>query len=231
MLVWGRAPSPVQAEQSSAAACGLSWIRRNRQVLINQVPMDADFSIELGREDPVLDFPWNDPAGKVAYVDLKRHPELMARIEEAEQFPELGEFLRALNSPRSMVETAKCDAWETSELSAEEEVYAASHKFASYVDVVFSNIDARLSLSTHEQFARKLVALLQRAPETPSAAEVCVRRCYFAEEGGVREGFYFTLYVSGYGNDGTSARQNWGIGLRLAGNAIVQLSANGARRG
>jgi hypothetical protein len=25
--------------------------------------MDADFSIELGREDPVLDFPWKDPAG------------------------------------------------------------------------------------------------------------------------------------------------------------------------
>lgn len=189
--------------------------------------MDADFSIELGREDPVLDFPWKDPAGKLAYVDLKRHPELMTRIEEAEQFPELGEFLRALNWLRSMVETAKCDAWETSELSAEEEVYGASHKFASYVDVVFSSITARLSLSTHEQFARKLIALLRRTPETPSAAEVCVRRCYYGEEGGVQEGFYSTLYVSGYGNDGASARQNWGVGLKLVGNAIMQLSAGG----
>ena len=191
--------------------------------------MDADFSIKLGREDPALDFPWKDPAGKLAYVDLKRHPELMTRIEEAEQFPELGEFLRALNSPRSMVETAKCDAWETSELSAEEEVYAASHKFASYVDVVFSNIDARLSLSTHEQFARKLIALLQRTPETPSTAEVCVRRCYYGEDDGVREGYYFTLYASGYGNGGASARRSWGVGLKLVGNAIVQLSASGVR--
>jgi hypothetical protein len=193
--------------------------------------MDADFSIELGREDPVLDFPWKDPAGKLAYVDLKSHSELMAGIEEAEQFPELGEFLRALNSPRSMVETAKCDAWETSELSAEEDIYDASHKFASYVDVVFSNIDARLSLSAHEQFARKLVALLQRAPETPSAAEVCVRRCYFAEERGVREGCYCTLYVKGYGNDEASARQNWGVGLKLVGNAVVQLVASELGRG
>jgi len=199
--------------------------------------MDADFSIELGREDPVLDFPWKDPAGKLAYIDLKRRPELMACVEEAEKFPELGEFLRAMNSGRSMVETAKCDAWVTTELSAEEEVYNGSHKSASYVDVVFSNIDARLSslrpsslrqsLSAHEQFARKLVELLRRAPETPSAAEVCVRRCYFAEEGGVREGFYCTLYVSGYGNDGASARQNWAVGLKLMGNAIVQLSAAG----
>jgi len=204
--------------------------------------MDADFSIELGREDPVLDFPWKDPAGKLAYVDLKRHPELIARIEEAEKFPELGEFLRAMNSARSMVETAKCDAWATTELSPEEEVYDASHKFVSYVDVVFSNIDVRLSslhqsssrqfslrdsLPAHEQFARKLVELLRRVPETPSAAEVCVRRCYFGEDGGVREGFYCTLYVSGYGNDSASARQNWAVALKLMGNAIVQLSAGG----
>src|SRR4030088_3261738 len=107
--------------------------------------MDADFSIELDREDPVLDFPWKDPSGKLAYVDLKRHPELMVRIGEAERFPELGDFLRAMNSARSMVETAKCDAWATTDLSPEEEVYDASHKFVSYVDVVFSNIDVRRS--------------------------------------------------------------------------------------
>ena len=194
--------------------------------------MDADFSIELGREDPALDFPWTDPAGKLAYVDLKRRPELMARIGEAEKFPELGEFLRAMNSARSMVETAKCDAWATMELSAEEEIYDATHKFASYVDVVFSKIDVRLfssrqSLSAHEQFASNLVKLLRRAPETPSSAEVCVRRCYYGEEGAVREGFYCTLYVSGYGNNLASARQSWGAGLKLMENAIMQLSAGG----
>ncbi len=194
--------------------------------------MDADFSIELGHEDPVLDFPWTDPAGKLFYVDLKRRPELMARIEEAGKFPELGEFLRVVNSALSIVETAKCDAWATTELNAEEEIYNASHKFASYVDVVFSDIDVRLSsldqsLLIHEQFARKLVELLRRAPETPSAAELCVRRCYFRVDGdgAVHEGFYFTLYVSGYGNDDAGARQNWEVALKLMGNAIVQLSS------
>jgi len=194
---------------------------------MDEVLMDADFSIELGREDPVLDFPWTDPASKLAYVDVKRCPELMASIEEAEEFPELGEFLRVMNSARSMVETAKCDAWATTELSVGEDVYDASHKFASYVDVVFSEIDVRLSLSAHEQFARKLVELLRRVPDTPSAAEVCVRRCYFADDGDVREGFYCTLYVSGYGNEEASARRNWGVGLKLMGNAVVQLSAQG----
>ena len=187
--------------------------------------MDADFSIELGREDPVLDFPWKDPEGTLAYVDLKRHPELMPGIEEADKFPELREFLRAMNSARSSVETAKCDVWSTSELSPEEDVYGASHKFASYVDVVLSNIDVRLSLPAHEQFVRKLIELLRRTPETPSAAEVCVRRCYFGTDDRVREGFYFTLYVSGYGKDDAGARLNWGVGLKLTGNAVFQLSA------
>ncbi len=187
--------------------------------------MDVDFSIELGRDDPVLDFPWTDAAGKFAYFDLKRRPELMAQIEEAAKYPELGDFLRTVNSARSMVETAKCDAWATRELNSEEEIYDASHKFASYVDVVFSNIDMRLSLPAHEQFARRLAELLRRTPETPSSAEVCVRRCYFGKEGGLQEGFYCTLYVSGYGNDESIARQNWAVGLKLVGNAIVQLSA------
>jgi len=194
---------------------------------MDEVLMDADFSIELGREDPVLDFPWTDPASKLAYVDVKRCPELMASIEEAEEFPELGEFLRVMNSARSMVETAKCDAWATTELSLEEDVYDASHKFASYVDVVFSEIDMRQSFALHEQFARKLVELLRRVPDTPSAAEVCVRRCYFGEDSGVRDGFYCTLNVSGYGNNDANARQNWGVGLKLIRNAILQLSAGG----
>ena len=55
--------------------------------------MDADFSIELGKEDPALDFPWKDPAGRLAYVDLKRQPGLISQVEEAVKSPELAEFL------------------------------------------------------------------------------------------------------------------------------------------
>jgi hypothetical protein len=33
------------------------------------------------------------------------------------------------------------------------------------------------------------------------------------------------LYVSGYGDDDGSARQSWGVALRLMANEILQLSA------
>jgi hypothetical protein len=187
--------------------------------------MDADFSVELGNDDPVLDFPWKDPGSKLAYLDVKRHPELMSAIPEAEKFPEIREFLRTANSPRSNIETAKCDAWATTDLNPEEEIYDASNKFASYVDIVFSNADTRLSLPAHEKFTKKLVELLRRGPDMPSAAEVCIRRCYFNDEKGVQKGFYCTLYVNGYGSEEAGARQNWAVGLKLVANALPQLSA------
>jgi len=198
--------------------------------------MDADFSIELGEEDPVLDFPWIDPSGNLSYVDVKRHPEFMAQIEEAGKFPELMEFLSVLNSTRSMLETAKCDAWATMDLSPEEEIYEATHKFASYVDVVFAKNDRDLSdggrpsirhsFPAHEQLARALVELMRRAPVTLSSVEVCVRRCYFDGAGSIQEGFYCTIYISGYGSDATSAHQNWGVALKLLANAVKQLPAS-----
>jgi hypothetical protein len=190
--------------------------------------MDADFSIELGRDDPVLDFPWTDPDGKIAYYDLKREPETLARVEEARQYPQLAEFLRAVNSTLSAMESAKCDAWATEDLSAEEEIFGASHKLASYVDLVFSRSDQRESFPDHDHFAKRLVELLRQTPETPSAAEVCVRRAFYAQEGKTREGFYFTVYVSGYGDAEARARQNWEIALKLVAHAVLQLSAIGS---
>ena len=190
--------------------------------------MDADFSIELGRDDPVLDLPWSDPSGKLSYFDLKRHPELIAKIEEAQKFPELSEFLRSINSARSALETVKCDVWTTTDLTAEEEIFDASHKVASYADLVFSTPESRRSYELHKDFAAKLSDLLRRAPELPASAEICVRRCYFAqfEAETHEEGFYFTLYMSGYGNDEAAARKNWSIGMNLAANAILQLSVS-----
>jgi len=192
--------------------------------------MDADFSIELGADDPVLDFPWADPSGLVVYYDLKRHPELIANVDEARKFPELAPFLRSVNSTRSAFESAKCDAWATTELTAEEDIFDAAdrdaaRKFSSYVDLVCSNSEKRRSFDFHEAFARKLTDLLRRAPEMPAAAEICVRRCFLAETQPVLEAFYFTIYVNGYGADEAAAQTNWAIGLQLLGNAIMQLSA------
>jgi hypothetical protein len=192
--------------------------------------VQADFAVELGAEDETLEIPWAAEGGGPRYYDLKRHPELLSNLEEAVRAPELGEFLSKVNSLQSPLETAKCDVWSSTEINPEEEIFEATHKFGSYVDLFFSDEPKRFSFPEHEHLAKRLIQLLQRAPEMPAAAEFLIRRCYFHEpeevpgQEEIRDGFYITFYLFGFGNDELRSRQNWAIGLKLIGNAIRQMS-------
>ncbi len=179
--------------------------------------MEADYAVELGADDETLALPWAAPGNGPRYYDLKRQPDLLLKIEEAQREKELGAFLVAVNS-HDKLETAKCDAWSTTELNPEEEILGATHKFGSYVDFLFTDDDARFSFPRHEDLARRLTQLLKRVPEIPAAAEFLIRRCYYGE----KAGFYITFYLFGYGDDEARARRQWTIGLKLAENAIRQ---------
>ncbi len=188
--------------------------------------MDADFSVELGADDPVLDFPWEAAGTPLRYYDLKRQPELLPFVDEAQQFHELHAFLASANSQASMMETAKCDTWWERELNEAEAIYDAELKFVSYIDLVMSDeTSTRTNFEFHEKLARRLVELLGRAPQIKSAAEFVIRRCYFRGSGEPESGYYITFYLSGYGVDESEARRRWGIGLNVVQNAILQMSA------
>jgi hypothetical protein len=186
--------------------------------------MEADFAVELGAEDETLEMPWGSADNGPRYHDVKRNAEYLSRIEEAVRVSELGEFLAAMNSPTSVLETAKCDVWSSTEMSLEEEIFGTSNKFCSYVDFLFSD-ESRYSFARYEQFARSLVNLLKKAPEIPASAELLVRRCYYHLEAEIREGFYVTFYLFGYGEDDAQARQRWVIAIKLVENAIKQISS------
>src|SRR5437870_353457 len=202
----------------------LHRIRRRSQLRPNSV--EADFAVELGADSETLEFPWAAAADGPRYYDLKRHPELLAQVEEAQRVPELGEFLRAMNAASSILETAKCDAWESSEISAEEEIFGAACKFGLYVDLLFSAEELRFLFPAHEQLVQRLTQLLKRVPEIPAAAEFLIRRCYFHQGTETREGFYITFYLFGYADDQEHAQNQWTIGLKLVENAIRQISAS-----
>ena len=189
--------------------------------------VQADFAVELGAEDEKLDLPWTADEGGPRYYNLKRQPDLLLNVEEARRAQELGEFLAAINSPASILETAKCDAWSSREMNPEEEIFGASCKFGSYIDLLFSNVESRFSFPEHEQLAERLTHLLKRVPEIPAAAEFLIRRCNYHDGAGTRDGLYITFYLFGYGDDEPQARQQWAIGLKLVENAIRQISATG----
>ncbi len=195
--------------------------------------MQADTSVELDADSDRLEVPWASPDGRARYYDLRRRPELLLNIEEARQNRALGEFLVAVNSPASILETAKCDAWVSDEISEEERVYGVPWKCGSYVDLIFSEGGARLSLQRHQELAESASRLLRRAPEIPAAAEFIVRRCFYHESAepcppsgaSSQEGFYHTFYLYGYGEDQQDAQRRWGIALKVVENLLLQLSA------
>jgi hypothetical protein len=195
--------------------------------------MQVDWGVELGADDEVLEIPWAISDAGPRYWDLKRHPDHLPNVEEANRFPELAEFLRAVNSSGGMLETAKCDVWSSTDMNPEEEIFGALHKFGSYVDLVFADEGSRFSFPEHEQFVKRIVELLRRVPEIPASSEFLVRRCYYhvADPNGPRQGFYVTNYLFGYGTDERQARQRWLIGMKLVENLIRQISAKRAAKG
>ena len=189
------------------------------------ITMQADFAVELGRDDDTLEMPWAAPDGLLRYYNLKRDPNAVAHIEEATRWRELREFLVAVNAQASMLESAKCDAWSTTELNPDEDVFGVPWKFGSYVDLLISDPTVRFSFEKHETFLKQLTGLLKAVPEIPASAELCLRRCFYHDDKVIREGFYMTFYLFGYGEDEVHARKQWGIALKLVSAAITQLSS------
>lgn len=185
--------------------------------------MLAEWSVELGADDPQLEIPWSSIDGRLRFFDLKRQPELLLEVGEASFYPELGEFLTWANSADSVLETAKCDAWTSRQIEAEEEIFGEPCKFGSYVDLLFAEINTRSRFVDNEQFAQGIARLLRHAPEMGAAAEFIVRRCFDRRERTeTSDCYYITFYLHGYGEEEQQARKRWGIALKMVQHAIVQ---------
>src|SRR6185437_15534124 len=133
--------------------------------------MQVDSAIELGRDDPALEFPWSSEDGGLRYSDLRSDPALIEQIPEAANNSELRAFLLRMNAPDFALQTAKSDVWNTDEITPEEEIFAAGQKFVSYIDLIFADNEPRLSLDAHTELTTKLCKLLQSAPEMASSIE------------------------------------------------------------
>lgn len=202
--------------------------------------MQADFSVELGADAPALEIPWDSNDPYVRYYDLKKHPELVHKIPEAAAYPELGTFLLRINVAEFPLATAKCDAWSSSELSPEEEIFG-DRKFVSYVDLVFVEEREQCSFAKHEACAKELCRLLNQAPEMAATVELVIRSCYYHRRAASSQeishvvlephgevpnssasGFCLTAYVTGFGDRDHDPLRRWAIALNLLQHATVQ---------
>ena len=191
--------------------------------------MDADWSVELGADDPALEFPWSSPNGSQGYVDLSSQPQVLTAIPEAVAYPELAEFLRTINAASSPWLTVKCDVWIDNELGEAETIYDGTLKLCSYVDLIARETGARWSFERHEAWVKFAARKLDGEDSESISCEFIVRRCWYQPEGKedpeqMTAGYYVTLYVCGYGNDEAEARARWAEGLRRVTGVIADLA-------
>ncbi len=195
--------------------------------------MEADYSIELGPAAPALEIPWSDPDERLHYLDLRRQPDSIADIPEAQQFPALRHFLIEANSPLSAWQTAKCDVW-TDETEAAENLYDAGFEQSCYVDLVLAEQAAPLRecLELHQLVAKEMAHMLAENEVLEAFAEITVRRCYFHSSADVDEsiaGYCLTLFLTSYGATPAQAAVCWDRAMEFAAKCVQTVQAHEGR--
>lgn len=171
--------------------------------------MLAEFEVEIGGASPMLSVPWADERGLLAFFDLRENPALVDDIPESRDAA-LRNALLELNSSASPFLTAKCDLWTTQELSEEEDVFQAAWKHASYIDLLWRDPVQRARFAVCESAMREWILGLRESSLQPASAAMILRRCNVWN----RAGYYWTVYLSGYGETGSAARDTWAGALQ-----------------
>jgi hypothetical protein len=194
--------------------------------------MEADWTVALGKDDPVVVVPWvaSQQEGGCRFVDLRGNPHLIASIDEAQTNPRLRDALLRLNSAGSPFWTAKCDLWRTSDeprdpYEMDAEPGDTDFCTGSYIDLLASDQDFRASFPRHEDWLKRITGHLRAAKSKASRVELVLRH---AEVEG-RSGFAVSWFVEGCGASTAVAEQRWSDALALSLAVIVESLQTDAR--
>lgn len=194
--------------------------------------MRVDVSQETDPGDPVLEVPWVDSSNpRRRYVDLKQHPEAVADLEECRDYPALGGFLRAANSGLSAFRSAKCEVWETSDLTEDERLdFGLPYKVGSYVDLVLDAPKLNDRLDVHQRCAETIAESLSGV-KVQAQLEIPIRRCLFHPE--ERWGYSLTIFTHAYGETAQEAKSQWVMTSQAIERALekTSLEISGSERG
>lgn len=176
--------------------------------------MKAEWTIALGAESPALAVPWHGDDARMAYVDLRAHPERISEIPETRKNPVLAHVLAILNAPESPWATAKCDRWELDEedietAALELDLDDAQAGIGSYIDLYLRDAAEFASLEGHRDRLERLTRAAEGSEPTAAMLELTLRHCV-AE--GV-EGYAITAFLYAIGEDAARAQAAWEAAL------------------
>jgi len=205
--------------------------------------MEADWEVEIGPEAPVIEALW------LGFIDLRRTPERIREIEEAQRFPALATALVHLNRSdlggdfsvdtvaadalsESQVWTSKCDfwaldpaldPWDPDELDAAPTESRSA--LACYIDMLGRDASVFARLDEAETWARATVYRLRETVCRSCRVDLVIRRA-FKED---REVFGITVYTVACGADAIAAERALSGALMALVSAIRTARSNACR--
>ncbi len=181
--------------------------------------MEADWSVEIGPDLPMIVVPWE------GFVDLRHDPSLASGFSETVNLPVLAQSLIRLNQENSQVLTSKCDLWllsadEIDPLEFDAKKEDACQGVACYIDIIACLASLFASFSAHETWVRSATDKM-RGIQMPQARIDLVIRPSIVDE---RDGYALTLYVASCGATGDAARAILRAALQAATTITMELA-------
>jgi hypothetical protein len=181
--------------------------------------MEADWSVEIGAGQPIIDGSWE------GFIDLHRFPHLIDTVQET-QHPMLSTALQAINAERSPLFTTKCDAWTLTAGDIDPDEFGANSSdvragYASYIDLVERDMEHFESFAFHEQRMKDITARLRSLPLDRGRVDIVLRAATFQGQAG----YGFSLYAAGCGAVESEAYAAWQSVLGAAVAATIAAAA------
>lgn len=167
--------------------------------------MEADWSVEIGGEAPVIDIGWP------GWIDLSQDTAQVHSLDEAQAFPPLGQALRIILCDCKLFASTKCDFW--MEDFADEAEASGPDAFCSdaencqriagcYIDLLPQQLADWSQLTTVERWVRAFTQTLRRADCPNARVEIVLRQAFFSATTGIG----LSLYAYGCGATDATAR-------------------------
>lgn len=146
------------------------------------------------------------------FFDLRKTPELIPRIPEAEGWPEMIALLEAINRPSGILWSLGCEK-AVSSFKDERHPHLTT-KLVSYVDLAFADVSMN---SDRANFDRMAMALNKfgstRQVETFIKLEMELGKAYYAEHN--LTAWCLVIWIGGFGADESDARNAWRSLMRV----------------
>lgn len=157
------------------------------------------------------------------YRRIKGNEEAIASIPEVEGFPEYRDFLIALNSSDSPVESVGC----------EKGFFPVSHhpdikfQLGSYTDIIYSDFESNANPESLFHLASVFVKAMEGSGQWWSKIELGLQRLRHLY--GVKEPWGLMVRIQGYGRSEEEARSTWSVSLDKLSESIKNIEANNSK--